>query len=750
MKKNRNFKIWPPKGLKIVARHSDGTVVTLKGATIGFWVISLAVIGGIVSGITIPIYNSIQNKIVSVEFDFNSVKKDRIYGDNWDSTFKNNIKAQAKKRNGAVFDIKTSDLVIDDYSKDAGEQNIYVSYSGFKESFKLITIPADISTPIITLNKNILSWNSIEHSSGYKFYYGDNEQSLTHTLDLHNVTSFDVSEVDFSGDYCFAIQAIKENNNYHDSSLSNVISKKKVASINNVNYNGTSFTWNAVSNADKYIININGTNFETVSNYYNYDLTVGKTDVAVYGLSNNNEFIQSKACKKNITKLDGFKNIKLENDYLSWDKIEHATNYQIYLDGDLKGTFPNNYFSLSSYSSGAHNIELKALGENGDVISSSSGIINLIIGFSLNISNKKLEWSNVGSYTYDVYKDDQIYTTTTNNYLDISDDSSLSDGIYYFYVKIKNKDCLGSNTNKIIVSKLSAPSLSIQNETLITSNPINVKYYLDGEIFDGDISNLSAGDHSIKALNTSTEDNILNSNWSNTISLTKLSQPTISLSSTHDSIDVTGGLSNLKFYSDNIEFDGQLNSLSSGMHNITAKNCSSSSSELSSVVSNTISINKLKTPSISRNGVTLSNTDATSGFKYLNNGIVFDGDLIALTSGQYTIVGKNFGEETNEVNSNSSNEITVNKIVVDFSKQSKDYYQAAWNDGPETQYNITIDFYLSGTKIDTVEYSNLSTKYQNISFVRSGKGTADKCKILAKPVDQSYSSYLIYGECENK
>ncbi len=117
-------------------------------------------------------------------------------------------------------------------------------------------IELKLSTPTIKLDGNLISWERVEHASGYCLYEND-EVKYNHL----NTLSYEIS-VDESGTYSYYIVALDRNNSYLPSEKSNAVSytyEKPVALVApRISLNDKTISWEEVPGAEKYCIYSNG------------------------------------------------------------------------------------------------------------------------------------------------------------------------------------------------------------------------------------------------------------------------------------------------------------------------------------------------------------------------------------------------------------------------------------------------------------------------------------------------------------
>lgn len=174
-----------------------------------------------------------------------------------------------------VVDNKTSEQLID-YSisisdgyvfKQADKSDafkIIISKESYKDISFTVRVIAKISpeltkltAPSISINNNVVSWNSISHASGY-LYSITGEKNKSGTL---TSTSLDVSTLSLTdGDYSISVIAKGDNIYYSDSDSSNV-----------VNFSISSSPINPPSNIDMSIYYINDTHGSFIRDADNYE-----------------------------------------------------------------------------------------------------------------------------------------------------------------------------------------------------------------------------------------------------------------------------------------------------------------------------------------------------------------------------------------------------------------------------------------------------------------------------------------------
>lgn len=180
--------------------------------------------------------------------------------------------------------------------------------------------------------------NAVNSASGYKITVNGTEvsssNSNTFSLDLLSL-SHDNTEVTFK----IAIKAIgniSSNNVVLDSKNYYEFNLVRLATPQNVAVTGNKVTWNNVSNANKYILYIDGARYECSTTEYTFtNLSEGNHKIKVQAINSNSQtYIPSRYSNEvEVTKLPKPANVRLDNAgtdiVLKWDAIDGAYGYQL-------------------------------------------------------------------------------------------------------------------------------------------------------------------------------------------------------------------------------------------------------------------------------------------------------------------------------------------------------------------------------------------------------------------------------------
>lgn len=193
-----------------------------------------------------------------------------------------------------------------------------------------------------------------------------------------------------------------------------VTQTKQLQTPTNISYDYENklIRWNLVSNADYYIIYIDGKEeAQITSNKYNYDATKS-FNVKVKASSNNqstySESVQSREYSYDF--LDQVKNILVVDGILTWDSVPNAEGYQIKINGvEQSSLLTNNYFEgiVPGQSTSIFVRAVKSSTSNGGYISeySNETVVRILEAPVLTFTkaNKQITWNSIsGAEGYDI------------------------------------------------------------------------------------------------------------------------------------------------------------------------------------------------------------------------------------------------------------------------------------------------------------------------------------------------------------
>ena len=196
--------------------------------------------------------------------------------------------------------------------------------SNWSQTVKVTRLPA----PILKITDTKLIWNQIEGNNGYELYCDG--KYLAHIK--KDINKYDLLNINV--DCKFQIQSKGDNFYILDSPLSEEVSANKLDMPSNLQVNETRISWNAVDNADKYLIEGDLPSAETESASYSLQAVwPGTYKVSVQALSNREDicnsdksYIEFSIEKKPLGRLSG---VAVKGDRLVWNRLKNASGYKI-------------------------------------------------------------------------------------------------------------------------------------------------------------------------------------------------------------------------------------------------------------------------------------------------------------------------------------------------------------------------------------------------------------------------------------
>ena len=255
----------------------------------------------------------------------------------------------------------------------------------------------DLQTPQIAINGTEISWFSVENATSYGVYAnGSLIRSGANNYTVKNQNYFDIASYVQSSsiiDFNFFVVAFG-NEQFNDSKYSNTVAYKNIQNLTMVNsssfnWNGKVLSWAPVNNATGYQILINGSSIKTTSApLYDFAQVVpntGKITIQIKALGSENyydseytaliekTFEQKLATPQNLSYV-----LDDEHIMISWDSVENASSYSIFVNNNLvNGNVTNTGIVLSKADySGTISVQLMANG-HGYYLSSNKTFISI-------------------------------------------------------------------------------------------------------------------------------------------------------------------------------------------------------------------------------------------------------------------------------------------------------------------------------------------------------------------------------------
>lgn len=274
------------------------------------------------------------------------------------------------------------------------------------------SMPTVINQP---LEENQVMISSVIVANASKYYLYSNDVMIKESSTP--VFNVDIRTINDSSDEVVvklgikAVGSVNDNDIYLDSDIRE-FTVTKLAAPKNLEINGNQLTWSNVTNADRYIVTIDGVRTEVTSNYYTItDIAAGQHSIYVQAEGNGENVISSSHSNGlTVTKLAKpvISTTKVgEKFYIQWQAIEGATAYNVTL-GNQYDTAPSNSFIISDklnyFTAGqGTQVSVYAKGNGSTIMDSDPSNTQTILRYeaptNLSLTSDNLIWNapSVGS-----------------------------------------------------------------------------------------------------------------------------------------------------------------------------------------------------------------------------------------------------------------------------------------------------------------------------------------------------------------
>lgn len=455
----------------------------------------------------------------------------------------------------------------------AGNDSYYSKWS----DVKTVTVLGSVSKERITYTDGIIKWPTVQNAASYDIYINgavveENYDATSYEFDAQS-SSFDI-----------AVKARGNNTTTFDGALSEAKSFVYLGTVTNVLVEDGILRWDEVEGASGYKIKLNGTvQSVTLKECGFANLTAGRsTDIQIMPISSSETYFSEWSAVKSVLILES-PIIKWNSDYeldgdansnAYWDAIANAAGYAVRL------TLPDGTQQISTYGEtqrayqeaylqvGKYTVEVKAVAStssNSVYDSLYSSPITVTRLYSPKAASRNYITSNaddvtegftvtyqtvVGASGYVLYRDNNEIMRGVGSQFEVRsiiDSSVTAEQTYNFKIASLGHVESKNGVINVTLGSLTEESLAFKIEVLATpTNPYmsgfeyfygsvsgNNGYTIDvqGQSFTSggtsyDLSNLEAGVYNVSVCAKGNGTDVLASNYSQPISVHRLSAPT--------------------------------------------------------------------------------------------------------------------------------------------------------------------------------------------------------------------------------
>ena len=243
--------------------------------------------------------------------------------------------------------------------------------------------------------------------------------------------------------------------------------------------------WSDDRHASKYLVNINGTDYVSLTSEYDlnvFSYITGEINIKVKSVALNNKYENSKYSNTlSFNKLDKVSNIIYENGKIKWSSVSNASKYFVWING-IKYDSPINELEFSDFVVGPNEIKIQAYGHDSYI--SSNVFTDSLIKYSM-VSNIRYEdgmikWDSTNTNcSYEISINGNILISE-NKYYEIEFDCNV---IYSVKIRAVSKDSKhidSEYSNLLSFNKLNAVSNIIYENGKIKWSSVSnaTKYFV--------------------------------------------------------------------------------------------------------------------------------------------------------------------------------------------------------------------------------------------------------------------------------
>ena len=319
-----------------------------------------------------------------------SLKEDRISWSPVDNADAYDIYENQQKitsTSSTVYTITQTVVGTYEYTIKATSSNSEYTNSDMSNSVSY-KVRAQLDTPVISLEDNSLTWNTVSNAENYDVYENDilidtvaNDASAA--KQVYAITQQAV------GIYEYTIKATTTNDDYKKSELSNAVTyvvkapKIKLATpVLHLDEESGTITWQPIDNASRYNVTMNGQN---MGNQVGTSYTISVTESGEYIFKvkaipgNTDKYVESEYSDSVMYTFEAHAPVALEAPVLilekqtgviAWQPVENAFSYNVTMNGKNMGSQIETEYKINVTEAGEYVFRVKAVPGTSDYLES--------------------------------------------------------------------------------------------------------------------------------------------------------------------------------------------------------------------------------------------------------------------------------------------------------------------------------------------------------------------------------------------
>lgn len=418
----------------------------------------------------------------------------------------------------------------------------------------------------LSIEAGSISWDDNVDVTEYQIYIKNilNDDYLAEDIvTTGKITTYDLSQLE-AGNYMVKVIGMGDNYSKISTNFTEEIAFGNLSVPANLSVNNGMFVWDEISNADYYIIKVDGVdvivNDGSTSFVLGETYATGEHTATVRAVGDGTTFIVSEESDTiTANKISSVTNVVVVDGVLQWDEHVEATGgYYVVVDGVYYYNLTNQFTAESSFDPGTYSVKVYAQETDGLMSNGSTAITieKLSTPINLEIENGIVKWISVltsTGYTLNINGTEiEINDETTASY-DLSTFVNYEAGAFVVTIRANGDsiDIINSNWSGSVDTNVMASPENLRVEgglitwqivtgatdyELLIYREIAVDTYelltIDQPLLAGNVTSYLLGDayvadnYRVKVKAIGNGDSYIDSEYSETFDVTKLPAPT--------------------------------------------------------------------------------------------------------------------------------------------------------------------------------------------------------------------------------
>ena len=384
----------------------------------------------------------------------------------------------------------TAEMVKNFNPNKVGEQTVTINYGGKSHVVKVTVTSVVLAAPTLKFDNGTISWDAVEGAGKYLLELRDTDGNMIDDPEISDATQYTVDSNLAVGAYEVIVTAKATESRWSDSPASKKLSFEKRVGVTEIKWEDERIVWTEVPGAKSYRVTLNGEELEAKNAYIARPLVGGANDIKVSVVYDGTVIYTDKSVT--IRKLTTPQLIVSNRTVIC-----NESGVVFYLDGV---EFDGDLAAAITQPGVDYKITAKRFPTaDGEIASDESEPITVkkLPTPMLTIADNALVVQE--GYTVEYYLNGEVFN---GKIIDIVEPNTYSVTAKF---KGDNGYVLDSEmSNPVTFSKLAVPAIDydpMSKTVYVTDDSGSSQLYLNGEAFDGNVSNLGEGYFTVTARN---------------------------------------------------------------------------------------------------------------------------------------------------------------------------------------------------------------------------------------------------------